>query len=111
MIGVANSNAAILYNNSQTVWLLIHEQHRPPAKPQRLAQKQPHLGRLATDAGESLDPVALKQMNKGFNLMRGGPAEAMRNFRRHGLRIYGTFIFGYDHDTPETFRQTMDFAK
>jgi radical SAM superfamily enzyme YgiQ (UPF0313 family) len=60
---------------------------------------------------ESLDPVALKQMNKGFNLMRGGPAEAMRNFRRHGLRIYGTFIFGYDHDTPETFRQTMDFAK
>ncbi|MEZ6034212.1 MAG: radical SAM protein [Planctomycetaceae bacterium] len=60
---------------------------------------------------ESLDPTALRQMNKDFNLMKGGPAEAMRNFRRHGLRIYGTFIFGYDHDTPETFRETMDFAK
>ena len=60
---------------------------------------------------ESLDPTSLKQMNKGFNLMRGGPAEAMRNFRRHGLRIYGTFIFGYDHDNESTFRQAMDFAK
>ena len=60
---------------------------------------------------ESLDPTALRQMNKDFNLMKGGPREAMRNFRRHGLRIYGTFIFGYDHDTAETFRETMDFAK
>ena len=60
---------------------------------------------------ESLDPVALKQMNKGFNLMQGGPKQAMHNFRKHQLRIYGTFIFGYDHDTCETFRETMDFAK
>ena len=27
----------------------------------------------------------------------------MANFRRYGLRVYGTFIFGYDHDTPEGF--------
>ncbi len=60
---------------------------------------------------ESLDPAGLRQMNKDFNLMKGGPAEAMKNFRRHGLRIYGTFIFGYDHDSPDTFRATMDFAK
>ena len=60
---------------------------------------------------ESLDPKTLKQMNKGFNMMRGGPSEALANFRRHGLRIYGTFIFGYDHDTPETFASTVEFAK
>ncbi len=60
---------------------------------------------------ESLDPAGLRQMNKDFNVMKGGPAEAMKNFRRHGLRIYGTFIFGYDHDSPDTFRTTMDFAK
>lgn len=60
---------------------------------------------------ESLDPQGLEQMNKSFNLMKGGPAQAMENFRRHGLRIYGTFIFGYDHDTPETFREAVDFAK
>ena len=60
---------------------------------------------------ESLDPMALKQMNKSFNLMQGGPKQAMQNFRKHKLRIYGTFIFGYDHDTPETFRETMEFAR
>jgi radical SAM superfamily enzyme YgiQ (UPF0313 family) len=60
---------------------------------------------------ESLDATNLKQMNKGFNLMRGGPTEALANFRRHGIRIYGTFIFGYDHDTPETFQSTVDYAK
>jgi radical SAM superfamily enzyme YgiQ (UPF0313 family) len=60
---------------------------------------------------ESLDPKTLKQMNKGFNLMRGGPAEALSNFRRHGIRIYGTFIFGYDHDTPESCTAAVEFAK
>ncbi len=60
---------------------------------------------------ESLDPASLKQMNKGFNLMRGGPAEAMKNFRRHDLRIYGTFLFGYDTDDESTFRRAMEFAK
>ena len=60
---------------------------------------------------ESLSATGLHEMNKPFNLMHGGPREAMKNFRRHGLRIYGTFIFGYDHDSPESFRETMDFAR
>jgi radical SAM superfamily enzyme YgiQ (UPF0313 family) len=60
---------------------------------------------------ESLDPTNLRQMNKEFNLMKGGPREALANFRRHDIRIYGTFIFGYDHDTPETFRSTLAFAR
>ena len=60
---------------------------------------------------ESLDPQSLKQMNKGFNLMQGGPAMAMANFRRHGICVYGTFIFGYDHDTPETFSRILDFSQ
>lgn len=59
---------------------------------------------------ESLNPETLKQMNKGFNMMRGGPVEALANFRRHGLRVYGTFIFGYDHDTSESFSSAVDFA-
>jgi radical SAM superfamily enzyme YgiQ (UPF0313 family) len=60
---------------------------------------------------ESLDPAALKQMNKSFNLMRGGPAAALSRFRAHGLRVYGTFIFGYDHDTPESFAESVRFAR
>lgn len=60
---------------------------------------------------ESLSPDTLKRMNKGFNLMNGGADAALANFRRHGLRIYGTFVFGYDTDTPETMQTTIDFAR
>jgi len=60
---------------------------------------------------ESLDPLTLRQMNKGFNLMRGGPREAVANMRRFGLSVYGTFIFGYDHDSPETMRAAVQFAR
>ncbi len=59
---------------------------------------------------ESLDRGNLKTMHKGFNLMRGGPAEAIANFQRHGLRLYGTFVFGYDHDTETSFARTIEFA-
>jgi len=59
---------------------------------------------------ESLRADSLKQMNKSFNLMAGGPAAALANMRRHGLSVYGTFIFGYDHDTPATLNEAVDFA-
>jgi radical SAM superfamily enzyme YgiQ (UPF0313 family) len=60
---------------------------------------------------ESLDPANLKDMNKSFNTMRGGFEKALANLRRHRIRVYGTFIFGYDRDTPESFRNTVKFAK
>lgn len=60
---------------------------------------------------ESLDTPTLKQMHKGFNASHGGPPAALERFRAHGLRIYGTFVFGYDHDTDETFDQTLAFAQ
>jgi len=60
---------------------------------------------------ESLNPESLRAMKKGFNLMKGGPPAALANFRRHGIRIYGTFIFGYDADTPETLDTTVRFAR
>jgi radical SAM superfamily enzyme YgiQ (UPF0313 family) len=60
---------------------------------------------------ESLDPENLKGMNKSFNTMRGGFDRALANLRRHRIRVYGTFIFGYDRDTPETFARTVDFAR
>jgi radical SAM superfamily enzyme YgiQ (UPF0313 family) len=60
---------------------------------------------------ESLDPRNLKDMNKSFNTMRGGFTQALANLRRHRVRVYGTFIFGYDRDTPDSFSQTVEFAK
>lgn len=60
---------------------------------------------------ESLNPENLKSMNKSFNLMGGGFREALKNLRRHHIRLYTTFVFGYDHDTEESFRETLDFAR
>jgi radical SAM superfamily enzyme YgiQ (UPF0313 family) len=60
---------------------------------------------------ESLSAESLHAMNKGFNLMRGGPRAALANLRRHGLRVYGTFVFGYDADTPDAFAEAVHFAQ
>jgi len=60
---------------------------------------------------ESLNSVNLRDMNKSFNTMRGGFAEALGNLRKHRIRVYGTFIFGYDRDTADSFAATVAFAK
>ena len=60
---------------------------------------------------ESLNEATLRKMRKGFNAMAGGYEVALANLRRHKIRLYATFIFGYDHDDRESFRVTMDFAK
>jgi len=60
---------------------------------------------------ESLNPAALASMNKSFNTMRGGYEVALANLRRFGLRLYGTFIFGYDADTADSFRHATEFAR
>jgi radical SAM superfamily enzyme YgiQ (UPF0313 family) len=59
---------------------------------------------------ESLNPANLQQMNKGFNLMKGGFEQALANLRRRRVRLYITFVFGYDEDTEASFDETVDFA-
>lgn len=60
---------------------------------------------------ESLNPRNLAAMNKTFNTARGGFTKALANLRKHRVRVYGTFVFGYDGDTPESFAETVDFAE
>ena len=43
--------------------------------------------------------------------MRGGYEAALANLRRAGLRLYATFIFGYDTDTAESFARAVAFAR
>lgn len=59
---------------------------------------------------ESLLPDNLRAMNKSFNMLKGGIKEAIKKIRDHGIKIYATFVFGYDHDTPELFEETLEFA-
>ncbi|HLA06597.1 MAG TPA: radical SAM protein [Anaerolineales bacterium] len=59
---------------------------------------------------ESLNPDNLKKMNKGFNTMQGGYEKALAILRKHNIRLYITFVFGYDEDTQSSFKQTVNFA-
>ena len=57
---------------------------------------------------ESLNPAILKKMNKGSNLM--GFEKGLENLRRYKIRIYATFIFGYDEDDEMSIDSTLEFA-
>ncbi|MDX8412382.1 MAG: radical SAM protein [Mariprofundaceae bacterium] len=59
---------------------------------------------------ESLDEANLKQMNKRFNSMRGGYEVALAKLRKYGILVYGTFVFGYENDRPDSFDKAVDFA-
>jgi radical SAM superfamily enzyme YgiQ (UPF0313 family) len=59
---------------------------------------------------ESLDEAVLRNMRKTFNTMRGGFAVALANLRRHGIRVYGTFVFGYDGERAASFDEAAEFA-
>lgn len=60
---------------------------------------------------ETLNPETLRRMRKSFNLMHGGYEQALANLRRHGIRLYVTFILGYDEDDGDTLEATLAFAE
>jgi radical SAM superfamily enzyme YgiQ (UPF0313 family) len=60
---------------------------------------------------ETLNPENLRKMRKSFNLMGGGYERALANLRRHEIRLYVTFILGYDDDNGDTLEQTLAFAE
>jgi len=59
---------------------------------------------------ESLDRETLRMMKKKFNTMGGGYEVALKNLRRYNIRLYSTFVFGYDRDTQQTFDTAVEFA-
>jgi radical SAM superfamily enzyme YgiQ (UPF0313 family) len=59
---------------------------------------------------ESLDEDNLRQMKKRWNLKGGDYLSAINKLHDHGIMIYASFLFGYDHDTVDTFDITAEFA-
>jgi|WetSurMetagenome_2_1015567.scaffolds.fasta_scaffold00706_7 radical SAM superfamily enzyme YgiQ (UPF0313 family) len=59
---------------------------------------------------ESLAEGNLRLMNKAVNVRGKDFAAAVKAIQRHGIMVYGSFVFGYDEDTPEVFEQTLNFA-
>jgi radical SAM superfamily enzyme YgiQ (UPF0313 family) len=57
---------------------------------------------------ESVDPAALKEMNKNQSVE--DIRHAIREIRRRRIHVHGMFVFGFDSDTPATTRATVRFA-
>ena len=64
---------------------------------------------------ESLEPRNIRAMRKAPNLMRRHRdwdryETACQVLRDHHLQTWAAFTLGHDHDTPESIRETYDFA-
>ena len=59
---------------------------------------------------ESLNAANLRQMRKGWNLKGRDYESAIARFHDAGILIYGSFVFGYDHDTVDSFDASVEFA-
>jgi len=60
---------------------------------------------------ESVTQEGLKDVYKGFNLAGDELVERLKTFRRHGIHILGSFIFGLPSDRSDTFDATVALAK
>lgn len=49
-------------------------------------------------------------MNKKFNTKHGDYATSLAALQKYAIRIYATFVFGYDYDTQDSFFKTLQFA-
>jgi radical SAM superfamily enzyme YgiQ (UPF0313 family) len=57
---------------------------------------------------ESLNQESLKEAKKAFN-MRRSYHDVVRRIHDRGIAIMGCFVFGFDHDTLDTFEETVEF--
>jgi len=59
---------------------------------------------------ESISPAVLRSIGKRVNLERKYE-EAIRRIHARSIHIQGSFIFGFDGDTPEGIQSTVQFVK
>ena len=60
---------------------------------------------------ESVTPEGLKDVYKDFNCAGENLVERLQTFRKHGVHVLGSFIFGLPSDRPNTFDATVDVAQ
>jgi len=59
---------------------------------------------------ESVTPEGLKDVYKEFNHSGDALVERLQAFRRHGISVLGSFIFGLPSDRPATFDACLSVA-
>ena len=82
-----------------------------------LIARDPELLSLAARSGcrgvligfESLSKASLAETKKRFN-DSVEYRHVIRELHREGIAIMGCFVFGFDSDTKETFKETVDFV-
>ena len=60
---------------------------------------------------ESLNEDSLRQMGKSARCRAARFSDAVARIHARGIRICASFLFGYDHDTPEAFRNTLEICQ
>lgn len=58
---------------------------------------------------ESISPQNLRQSHKGFNSPEKF-TNVVEQLHKHGIALQGCFVFGLDHDEPDVFLKTAEFA-
>jgi len=60
---------------------------------------------------EAVTPEGLKDVYKDFNASGDALVARLREFRRHGLHVLGSFIFGLPSDRASTFDASLEVAQ
>jgi len=60
---------------------------------------------------EAVTPEGLKAVYKDFNCSGDNLIERLQTFRKHGVHVLGSFIFGLHTDREDTFAATCDLAE
>ncbi len=82
----------------------------PIARNKDLIQKMAEAGCHGIFIGfESLNSKNIEVMGKKQNAV-DFYEEAIQRIHAKGIGVYGSFVFGYDHDTPAVFDQYLNFA-
>jgi radical SAM superfamily enzyme YgiQ (UPF0313 family) len=59
---------------------------------------------------ESISQQSMTEVNKGFNRVEEY-LQIIRRIHSHGIAVQAGIVFGFDHDTPEIFKNTIDFLE
>jgi len=59
---------------------------------------------------ESISQQSMTEVHKGFN-RANEYLEIVKRIHAHGIAVQAGIVFGFDHDTPEIFKDTIDFLE
>jgi radical SAM superfamily enzyme YgiQ (UPF0313 family) len=59
---------------------------------------------------ESVSQASMNEVHKGFNQVEKY-ARVIERIHTHGIAVQTGIVFGFDHDTPAVFSETLDFLE